>query len=68
VVDNGGVYLPALSGLGAPHWDMTLGELFGITGGAQQEHLVRAVLEDRLSSQRSCPLINLDSGSDTLLC
>jgi len=44
VVDNGGVYLPALSGLGAPHWDMTARELFGITG-EQQEHLVRVVLE-----------------------
>lgn len=47
VPDNGGVYfVPALSGLGAPHWDMTArGAFFGITGGAQREHLVRAVLE-----------------------
>jgi len=47
VADNGGVYfVPALSGLGAPHWDMTArGAFLGITGGAQREHMVRAVLE-----------------------
>lgn len=47
VTDNGGVYfVPALSGLGAPHWDMSArGAFFGITGGVQRQHLVRAVLE-----------------------
>jgi glycerol kinase len=47
VPDNGGVYfVPALSGLGAPHWDMTArGAFFGITAMVQQQHLVRAVLE-----------------------
>jgi glycerol kinase len=47
VADNGGVYfVPALSGLGAPHWDMSArGAFFGITAGTQREHLVRAVLE-----------------------
>ncbi|MEM9003670.1 MAG: glycerol kinase GlpK [Cyanobacteria bacterium P01_F01_bin.86] len=47
VSDNGGVYfVPALSGLGAPHWDMSArGAFLGITGGAQREHMVRAVLE-----------------------
>jgi glycerol kinase len=44
---NGGVYfVPALSGLGAPHWDMSArGSFMGITGGVKREHLVRAVLE-----------------------
>ncbi|MEM0980199.1 MAG: glycerol kinase GlpK [Cyanobacteria bacterium P01_H01_bin.58] len=44
---NGGVYfVPALSGLGAPHWDMTArGSFMGITGGVRREHMVRAVLE-----------------------
>ncbi|MBE7379891.1 MAG: glycerol kinase GlpK [Leptolyngbya sp. SIO1E4] len=44
---NGGVYfVPALSGLGAPHWDMTArGSFMGITGGVKREHLIRAVLE-----------------------
>ncbi|ARV59226.1 glycerol kinase [Nostocales cyanobacterium HT-58-2] len=47
VTDNGGVYfVPALSGLGAPHWDMSArGAFFGITAMVQREHLVRAVLE-----------------------
>ncbi|QLE56164.1 glycerol kinase GlpK [Nostoc sp. TCL26-01] len=47
VADNGGVYfVPALSGLGAPYWDMSArGAFFGITGGVQSQHLVRAVLE-----------------------
>ena len=47
VADTNGVYfVPALSGLGAPHWDMSArGAFLGITGGVQREHLVRAVLE-----------------------
>ncbi|PZD71739.1 Glycerol kinase [Acaryochloris thomasi RCC1774] len=47
VDDNGGVYfVPALSGLGAPHWDMDArGAFFGITRGVQREHMVRSVLE-----------------------
>jgi glycerol kinase len=47
VADNGGVYfVPALSGLGAPHWDMTArGAFFGLTASVQKEHMVRAVLE-----------------------
>ncbi|HEY9696801.1 MAG TPA: glycerol kinase GlpK [Trichocoleus sp.] len=47
VEDSGGVYfVPALSGLGAPHWDMSArGAFLGITGGARRPHLVRAVLE-----------------------
>ncbi len=47
VEDNGGVYfVPAFSGLGAPHWDMSArGAFLGITGGVTREHMVRAVLE-----------------------
>ena len=47
VTDSGGVYfVPALSGLGTPHWDMSArGAFLGITGGATREHMVRAVLE-----------------------
>ncbi|MGD1713128.1 glycerol kinase GlpK [Dapis sp. BLCC M172] len=46
VKDTNGVYfVPALSGLGAPHWDMNArGAFLGITGGVQREHIVRAVL------------------------
>ena len=47
VPDTNGVYfVPALSGLGAPHWDMNArGAFLGITGGVKREHMVRAVLE-----------------------
>ncbi len=47
VKDTNGVYfVPALSGLGAPHWDMNArGAFLGITGGVTKEHMVRAVLE-----------------------
>jgi glycerol kinase len=45
--DNGGVYfVPAFSGLGAPHWDMNVrGTVSGLTQGATAEHLIRAALE-----------------------
>jgi glycerol kinase len=47
VADTNGVYfVPALSGLGAPHWDMKArGAFLGITAGVKQEHMIRAVLE-----------------------
>ena len=47
VSDTNGVYfVPAFSGLGAPHWDMNArGAFLGITGGVKREHMVRAVLE-----------------------
>lgn len=47
VPDNGGVYLvPALTGLGAPHWDPhARGAIFGLTRGATRGHLARAALE-----------------------
>jgi len=47
VPDNGGVYfVPAFTGLGAPHWDMYgRGTLVGLTRGANRAHIVRAALE-----------------------
>jgi glycerol kinase len=47
VADNGGVYfVPALTGLGAPHWDPhARGAIFGITRGTTKAHLARAALE-----------------------
>lgn len=47
VDDNGGVYIvPAFVGLGAPHWDMyARGAIFGLTRGANRNHLIRAALE-----------------------
>ena len=47
VTDNGGVFfVPALAGLGAPHWDpYARGSVFGLTRGTQKGHLARAALE-----------------------
>ena len=47
VTDNGGVYLvPALTGLGAPHWDAhARGAIFGLTRGTTAAHIARAALE-----------------------
>jgi len=47
VPDTGGVYfVPALTGLGAPHWDSyARGTLFGLTRGTTRAHLARATLE-----------------------
>ncbi|MFC1921295.1 glycerol kinase GlpK [Chloroflexota bacterium] len=47
VDDNGGVYfVPALAGLGAPHWDMyARGMILGITRGTTKGHITRATLE-----------------------
>jgi glycerol kinase len=47
VPDSGGVvFVPALTGLGAPDWDPDArGAIFGITRGTTSAHLVRATLE-----------------------
>jgi glycerol kinase len=47
VADNGGVYLvPALSGLGAPHWQPhARGAIHGLSFSAKKAHVVRAALE-----------------------
>ncbi len=43
---DGVVYVPALLGLGTPHWDYgARGTLLGITRGTERTHVVRAVLE-----------------------
>lgn len=45
--DNNGVYfVPAFSGLGAPHWDMqATGLITGLTQGCNKAHIARATLE-----------------------
>lgn len=45
--DTDGVwFVPALLGLGTPHWDYgARGGLFGLTRGSNRAHVVRAVLE-----------------------
>lgn len=47
VADNNGVYfVPAFSGLGAPHWDMqATGSITGLTQGCSKAHIARATLE-----------------------
>jgi glycerol kinase len=47
VPDNNGVYLvPAFSGLGAPHWDMSRkASITGLTFDCNKNHVVRAALE-----------------------
>ncbi len=47
VEDNGGVYfVPALTGLGAPHWDAyARGAIMGLTRGSTRAHIARATLE-----------------------
>ncbi|MGB3850158.1 MAG: glycerol kinase GlpK [Tunicatimonas sp.] len=47
VDDNGGVYVvPALTGLGAPHWDpYARGTIAGITRGTTAGHIARAAVE-----------------------
>ncbi|MBR1821891.1 MAG: glycerol kinase GlpK [Clostridia bacterium] len=47
VADNNGVFfVPAFTGLGAPHWDMySRGTMVGLTRGANRAHIVRAALE-----------------------
>lgn len=47
VEDSGGVvFVPSLTGLGAPHWDpYARGSIFGITRGTTKSHLTRAALE-----------------------
>lgn len=47
VPDTAGVYfVPAFSGLGAPHWDQyARGSIVGLTRGANRAHIARAALE-----------------------
>jgi len=47
VPDTAGVYfVPAFSGLGAPHWDQyARGTIVGLTRGANRAHIARAALE-----------------------
>jgi glycerol kinase len=84
VPDSGGVvFVPALTGLGAPHWDPDArGAVLGITRGTTRAHLVRATLEaiafevrdvvDVMVSEAgvSVPELSVDGGAaaNDLLC
>ena len=67
---DGVVFVPALLGLGTPHWDYgARGTLIGITRGSGRPHVVRAVLEG--VAQRGADLVDAaeaDTGSPSLSC
>lgn len=68
VKDNGGVYLvPAFTGLGAPHWDgYARGAIFGLTRGANKNHIIRAALES-IAYQSADILIAMEKDSGVKL-
>jgi glycerol kinase len=68
VDDNGGVYfVPAFTGLGAPHWDQyARGTLAGLTRGANKGHVARAALESMAYQVADViDAIEADSGIET---
>jgi glycerol kinase len=79
VEDTGGVvFVPALTGLGAPHWDPhARGLIIGLTRGTTRAHLVRATLEaiafevrDVLETMPDLASLRVDGGAaaNDLLC
>ncbi|MCW2501118.1 MAG: glycerol kinase [Frankiales bacterium] len=84
VPDSGGVvFVPALTGLGAPHWDPDArGTVLGITRGTTRAHLARATLDaiafevrdviDAMTTEAGCevPALQVDGGAsgNDLLC
>ncbi len=79
VEDSGGVvFVPALTGLGAPHWDPhARGLIIGITRGTTRAHIVRATLEaitcevrDVLDTMGELATLKVDGGAsaNNLLC
>jgi glycerol kinase len=84
VPDSGGVvFVPALTGLGAPHWDPDArGSVLGITRGTTRAHLARATLDaiafqvrdvvDAMTDEAGLPVeaLQVDGGasSNDLLC
>lgn len=84
VPDSGGVvFVPALTGLGAPYWDPhARGLIIGITRGTTRAHIARATLEaiafevrdivDVITDRADVelPALNVDGGAATndLLC
>ncbi len=68
VKDTGGVvFVPALAGLGAPHWrPEARGVLCGITGGTHRGHIARAVLNG-IATQIADILGAMTADADTAL-
>ena len=78
---EGVVFVPALTGLGAPHWDPhARGLIIGITRGTTRGHIVRATLEaiafevrdviETLPSSAALTSLTVDGGASAndLLC
>ena len=75
---EGVVFVPALTGLGAPHWDPhARGTILGITRGTTRAHLVRATLEaiafevrDVIETMPARTALKVDGGAaaNDLLC
>ena len=75
---EGVVFVPALTGLGAPHWDPhARGLLIGLTRGTTRGHVVRATLEaiafevrDVLETMPGLASLRVDGGASAndLLC
>ncbi|HEX8780548.1 MAG TPA: glycerol kinase GlpK, partial [Nocardioides sp.] len=75
---DGVVFVPALTGLGAPHWDPhARGTIIGITRGTTRAHIVRATLEaiafevrDVLETMPEIASLRVDGGAaaNDLLC
>jgi glycerol kinase len=68
VADNGGVYfVPALAGLGTPHWDQDArGMIVGLTRGTGRAHIARAALES-IAFQTAELLLAMNADSQTSL-
>ncbi len=67
VADNGGVtFIPAFTGLGAPHWDPhARGAILGLTRGTSAAHIARAALEAiALQTAEVLDAMRADSGLD----
>jgi glycerol kinase len=78
---EGVVFVPALTGLGAPHWDPhARGTILGLTRGTTRAHLVRATLEaiafevrdviETVTPQTALSAMKVDGGAaaNDLLC
>ncbi|HUY45298.1 MAG TPA: glycerol kinase GlpK [Streptosporangiaceae bacterium] len=65
VPDSAGVvFVPALTGLGAPDWDPDArGALFGITRGTTRAHIIRATLEAIAFEVRDVADVMIDGGA-----
>ncbi|MXR50633.1 glycerol kinase GlpK [Halovenus sp. WSH3] len=64
---DGVYFVPAFTGLGAPHWDgRARGTIVGMTRGTRKEHLVRATLEAIAYQTRDvAEAMEADSGVET---